>query len=196
MATHIPKLFIIGGNLNQYKEWTRNHRDNTNGQYTYHHVTSPEIMRGCRDIHGVFLPGWMQLESIDEILSLIYFTTESQTTKEKILEVRNILFEHRQGRKPLKGEVYYNPNNKTSSVYDGKNWSIDPINTIEPTTPTIKSYYNPITNQYEFTVTNGNTQQTMSVSPLELLQTKLDPKEYIKQMLAAKFNINQYTWED
>jgi hypothetical protein len=190
MAIHIPKLFIIGGTSTQYKEWVRNHKENANGQYQYHHVTSPEIMRGYRDIHGVFLPGWMKLEFIDEILSLIYFTAESQTTKEKILEVRDILFEHRQGRKPLRGETLYDSKNKTVSIYDGKNWSIDPINTIEPTTPTIKYIYNQNTNAYEFTASNGNTQQTMSVSPLELLQTTLDPKDYIRQKLAAKFNID------
>jgi hypothetical protein len=191
----ISRLFIIGGTSTQYKEWVRIHKETTKGQYQYHHVTSPEIMRGYRDIHGVFLPGWMKLEFIDEILALIYFASESQTTKEKILEVRDILFEHRNGRKPLKGETLYDSKNKTVSIYDGKNWSIDPINT-----PTItSSRYNQNTNAYEFTASDGNTQQTISVSHSELMQTKLDPKEYIRQKLAAILNIyqyTQYTWED
>jgi hypothetical protein len=185
MATHIQRLFIIGGTSTQYKEWTRNHRDNTNGQYTYHHVTSPELMRGYRDIHGVFLPGWMELQSIDEILSLIYFTTESQTTKEKILEVRNILFEHRQGRKPISGELLYDAKNKTVSIYDGKQWTMDTIG------PTIKSAYNPNTLEYEFIATDGNTQQTISVSQFELLQSTLDPKEYIKQKIAERLKLSE-----
>jgi hypothetical protein len=188
MATHIPKLFIIGGTVNQYMEWKRNHREKTDGQYTYHHVTRPEVMRGYRDIHGVFLPGWMELESIDEILSIIYFTSESQTTKEKILEVRNMLFEQRQGRKPLKGETLYDSNNKTVSIYDGKNWSIDPINTIEPTITS--SYYNPITNQYEITASNGRSTETVYVSKSALDQTTLNPKEYIREILVTKFNID------
>jgi hypothetical protein len=62
--------YIIAGNHSQYmnwlfkqKKWLYN-QDNIHCQY----VGGPDILRGIRDPHGVFIGTWYERKDIDDIL--------------------------------------------------------------------------------------------------------------------------------
>jgi len=56
--------YIIAGNIEQYRNWAADKMSVNHCQY----VGGPDILRGIRDPHGVFIGTWYQRKDIDDIL--------------------------------------------------------------------------------------------------------------------------------
>jgi len=61
----MKRHYIISGNYDQYKQWTWE-RGVDRKDFVF--VGGPDILRGIRDPHGVFIGTWYERKDIDDIL--------------------------------------------------------------------------------------------------------------------------------
>lgn len=70
------KLYVVAGTYDQYVNYARTKTDDV----FYIYVSGPDMLRGLRDPHGVFIGSWIDRSDIRDIIEHLMVASRTQTT--------------------------------------------------------------------------------------------------------------------
>lgn len=70
------KFYVVAGTYDQYRAYLS--KNEFSSHYVY--VSHPDMLRGLKDPHGVFVGSWIDRHDIEDIILNLRIATSTQTT--------------------------------------------------------------------------------------------------------------------